>query len=128
MSAPSGREYRVIHYAAGHRVLLRVVRLAWSWDWRYGRDPLFECREALARKQNLADRAKQVAQEINFDIAFQQETRGRRVRVLGSEDAVNEAAQHAIWKDLINVQLTMAMLSALAVKQSLEELGRKHPS
>jgi hypothetical protein len=44
-----GRDYRVIHYAADGRVYLKDVRLLWSWDWRYGRDPSWECRVATAK-------------------------------------------------------------------------------
>ena len=50
MSASPGRDYRVFHYAADGQVYTKDVRLLWSWDWRYGRDPVWECRVATAKK------------------------------------------------------------------------------
>jgi hypothetical protein len=38
---------------------------------------------------------------------------------------VDPAARHAIWQDLITVQITMATLSALAVKASIEAMQKR---
>jgi len=42
--------------------------------------------------------------------------------LVDTQDSIDGPTRHAIWQDLINVQLTIATLSALSVKSSLESL------
>jgi hypothetical protein len=128
VASPSGRPYRIVHYAARQRIFMRTVRLQWSWDWRYARDPMVECRAAVDARQTLMDRARQIAEDINCQIGRGDIPPGRRFRLLDTCDTIDAPARHAIWQDLINVQLTIATLSALSVKSSLEsfpEQGRE---
>jgi len=125
VSSSPGRDYRVIHYAADGRVYLKDVRLLWSWDWRYGRDPVWECRVATAKNESLMDHARRVAAEVNAAIATGCARPSDRRSLLRRSDAVDPAARHAIWQDLITVQITMATLAALAVKASIEAMQKK---
>lgn len=124
----AGRSYRIVHYAPRQRVFMRTVRLQWSWDWRYSRDPMAECRAAVDARQTLMDRARQIAEEINGQINRGDVPAGRRFALVDTQDAIDGPTRHAIWQDLINVQLTIATLSALSVKSSIEshpEQGRE---
>lgn len=125
MALAPGRDYRIVYYASSRQVLSRTIRLLWAWDWRYGLDPVWECRQAGEARQNLMDRARQLADQVNAEIASGTAPQGRRWTALGQDDLVDAAARHAIWQDLINVQLSIAMLSALAVKASIEALGKR---
>lgn len=122
MSTAAGRPYRVVHYAGRQRIFMRTVRLQWSWDWRYSRDPMVECRAAVDARQTLMDRARQIADEINEQIGRGDIPPGRRFALVDAQDAIDGPTRHAIWQDLINVQLTIATLSALSVKSSIESL------
>jgi hypothetical protein len=128
VSSTAGRQYRIVHYAPRQRVFVRTVRLQWSWDWRYSRDPMAECRAAVDARQTLMDRARQISEEINGQINQATVPPGRRFALVDGQDAIDGPTRHAIWQDLINVQLTIATLSALSVKSSLEshpEQGRE---
>jgi hypothetical protein len=118
----AGRSYRIVHYATRQRVFMRTVRLQWSWDWRYSRDPVAECRAAVDARQTLMDRARQIADEINGQINRGDVPAGRRFALVDTQDTIDGPTRHAIWQDLINVQLTIATLSALSVKSSIEPL------
>ena len=122
MASPAGRPYRIVHYAGRQRIFMRTVRLQWSWDWRYARDPMAECRAAVDARQTLMDRARQIADDINTQIGRGDVPPGRRFKLVDTSDAIDASTRHAIWQDLINVQLTIATLSALSVKSSLESL------
>jgi hypothetical protein len=122
VSTAAGRQYRVVHYAGRQRIFMRTVRLQWSWDWRHSRDPVAECRAAVDARQTLMDRARQIADEINEQISRGDIPPGRRFALVDRADAVDGPTRHAIWQDLINVQLTIATLSALSVKSSIESL------
>jgi len=122
VAAAAGRSYRIVHYAPRQRVFMRTVRLQWSWDWRYSRDPVTECRAAVECRQTLMDRARQITDEINGQISRGDVPAGRRFALVDSQDTIDGPTRHAIWQDLINVQLTIATLSALSVKSSLESL------
>ncbi|MFL5519782.1 MAG: hypothetical protein ACJ8B6_02515 [Gemmatimonadales bacterium] len=122
MAAAAGRSYRIVHYAPRQRVFMRTVRLQWSWDWRYSRDPVVECRAAVECRQTLMDRARQITDEINGQISRGDVPAGRRFALVDTQDSIDGPTRHAIWQDLINVQLTIATLSALSVKSSLESL------
>jgi hypothetical protein len=117
--------YRITHYGADGHVYLKAVRLLWSWDWRYGRDPVFECRTAAEKSESLMDRARRIAAEMNAAIATGCARPNDRRTLLRRSDAVDPAARHAIWQDLITVQITMATLSALAVKASIEAMQKR---
>jgi hypothetical protein len=117
--------YRITHYGADGHVYLKDVRLLWSWDWRYGRDPVVECRTAADKSESLMDRARRMAAEMNAAIATGCARPNDRRTLLRRSDAVDPAARHAIWQDLITVQITMATLSALAVKASIEAMQKK---
>lgn len=125
MPRAAGREYRVVHYAGRQRIFTRTIRLLWGWEWRYARDPVYECRTAIDARQSLMDRARQIADEINAQIGRGDVPPGRRFLLLDASDAIDAPARHAIWQDLINVQLTIATLSALSVKTSLEAMPDK---
>jgi hypothetical protein len=128
VSSAAGRPYRIVHYAGRQRIFMRTVRLQWSWDWRYARDPVAECRAAVDARQTLMDRARQIADDINGQINRGDVPPGRRFALVDTRDAIDAPTRHAIWQDLINVQLTIATLSALSVKSSLEsfpEQGRE---
>jgi hypothetical protein len=74
------------------------------------------------------DRARQIADDINAQIGRGDIPPGRRFALVDTRDAVDAPTRHVIWQDLINVQLTLATLSALSVKSSLEsfpEQGRE---
>jgi hypothetical protein len=122
VASAAGRPYRIVHYAGRQRIFMRTVRLQWSWDWRYARDPMSECRAAVDARQTLMDRARQIADDINEQIGRGDIPPGRRFRLVDASDAIDAPTRHAIWQDLINVQLTIATLSALSVKSSIENL------
>jgi hypothetical protein len=127
VSSSPERKYRVFHYGADGHVYTKDVRLLWSWDWRYGRDPVWECRVATAKNESLMDQARRIAAEINAAIATGCARPGDRRMLLRRSDAVDPAARHAVWQDLITVQITMATLAALAVKASIEAMQKKNP-
>lgn len=119
----SGHSYRVVYYPARNRCLTKQVTLAWHWSWRYGRDPLYECWKAREQNISLIDRANAIASEINAEIAAGAQQPGRRYRLVAEADAIGGPDRMAIWKDLLTVQLTIASLSAMAVKTELDKYG-----
>ncbi len=123
MAPPTGHPYRVVYYPARNRCFTRSVQLTWSWNWRYGRDPVFECWKAREQSVSLIDRANAIAAEINAEIEAGVQPANRRFRLLVEVDAVGGTDRMAIWKDLLTVQLTIASLSALAVKAELDKYG-----
>ena len=125
MASRAVHNYRITHYGADGHVYLKDVRLLWSWDWRYGRDPVFECRTAAEKSESLMDRARRIAAEMNAAIVTGCARPNDRRTLLRRSDAVDPAARHAIWQDLITVQITMATLSALAVKASIEAMQKR---
>ena len=125
MAHRAANNYRITHYGADGHVYLKDVRLLWSWNWRYGRDPVVECRIAAERAESLMERARRMAAEMNAAIATGCTRPNDRRALLRQSDAVDPAARHAIWQDLITVQITMATLSALAVKASIEAMEKK---
>lgn len=124
MAPMSSHEYRVVYYPARHECLTKTVTLGWSWDWRYGRDPVYECWKAREENVSLIDRANALAAEINAEITSGEAGKGRRYAWLAEEDLIASADRMAIWKDLLTVQLTIASLSALAVKTELDRYGQ----
>ena len=123
MAQSSGHPYRVIYYPARNRCLTREVSLTWHWNWRYGRDPVYECWRARELNVSLIDRANAIAAEINAEIGAGAQQPGRRFRLVAEADAISSTDRMAIWKDLLTVQLTIASLSALAVKTELDRYG-----
>ncbi len=123
MAQQSGHPYRVIYYPARNRCLTKTVSLAWHWSWRYGRDPVFECWKARELNVSLIDRANAIAAEINAEIESGRQEANRRFRLVAEADAISSADRMAIWKDLLTVQLTIASLSAMAVKTELDRYG-----
>ena len=87
MAAAAGRSYRIVHYAPRQRVFMRTVRLQWSWDWRYSRDPVAECRAAVECRQTLMDRARQITDEINGQISRGDVPAGRRFALVDTQDS-----------------------------------------
>ena len=124
MEQAAGQQYRVVYYPARHTCLMKTVTLGWSWDWRYGRDPVYECWKARDENVSLIDRANAVAAEINAEIESGEPGNGRRYAWLDEEDRIASADRMAIWKDLLTVQLTIASLSAQAVKTELDRYGQ----
>jgi hypothetical protein len=122
VSAAAARDYRIVHYAGRQRIFTRTVKLLWGWDWRFARDPVCECRAAVDARQSLMDRARQIADEINAQIGRTDPPPGRRFSLVTPADGIDATTRHAIWQDLINVQLAIATLSALSVKSALDSL------
>jgi len=123
MNPPAGRAYRVVYYPARNRALTRTVQLTWNWNWRYGRDPVYECWQAREKNVSLIDRANAIAAEIDAEIAASLKPSMRRFKLLAESDAIGPKDRMAIWKDLLTVQLSIASLSALAVKAELDRYG-----
>jgi hypothetical protein len=71
------------------------------------------------------DRARRISAEMNAAIATGCARPNDRRTLLRRSDAIDPAARHAIWQDLITVQITMATLSALAVKASIEAMQKR---
>lgn len=124
MPHAAGQQYRVVYYPARNRCLTKTVTLGWSWDWKYGRDPVYECWKAREQNVSLIDRANALSAEINAEVEAGQPGEGRRFGWLDDEDKISSTERMAIWKDLLTVQLTIASLSALAVKTELDRYGQ----
>ena len=125
MASRAVHNYRITHYGADGHVYLKDVRLLWSWNWRYGRDPVVVCRHAAERAESLMERARRITAEMNAAIATGCARPSDRLPLLRRSDAIDPAGRHAIWQDLITVQITMATLSALAVKASIEAMQKR---
>jgi hypothetical protein len=115
------RSYRLVHYATTAHVLTRTVQLGWHWDWRYGVDPMVECRRAQEGGETLEQRAVAIVAAINEEIERGLPEAGRRPHLLGQEDMLCANDRDLIRRDLLTVQVAVAMLSALAAKAVLEE-------
>lgn len=122
----SPRSYRVVHYPTTSHCLMKVVQLGWHWEWRYGKDPVLECRRATEDNETLERRANAIVAEINGEIESGTFGVNRRPHLLGQADLLTPADRDLIRRDLLTVQVAIAMLSALAAKAVLEEYRQNH--
>ena len=120
MPPSTPRTYRIVHYPAVGHVLTKDVQLAWDWDWRYGKDPVLECRAASEAQQSLDQRSAALIDDINAEIATGRAASGRRPGLLGAEDRLGNEDRELVRRDLLTVQVGIAMLSALAAKAVLD--------
>jgi hypothetical protein len=125
MSMSALRPYRLVHYPIVGECLLKVVHLSWHWEWRYGIDPVLECRRAAETNETLEHRAEAIVESINAEIDTDIAAVSRRSHLLGPADRLTPADRDRIRRDLLTVQVGLAMLSALAAKAVLERLREK---
>ncbi|HEU4700801.1 MAG TPA: hypothetical protein VFS40_16580 [Gemmatimonadales bacterium] len=114
------RPYRLVHYPVAGECLLKVVHLSWHWDWRYGLDPALECRRAAEANQTLEARAAAIVDSINAEVETATTAINRRPHLLAPTDRLGPADRDRIRRDLLTVQVGLAMLGALAAKVALE--------
>jgi hypothetical protein len=120
MSSSALRAYRLVHYPAVGQCLTKVVHLSWHWDWRYGLDPALECRRAAETNETLEHRAEAIVESINAEIETRITAVDRRPHLLGAADHLGPTDRDRIRRDLLTVQVGIAMLSALAAKAVLD--------